>query len=876
MPANLAARLEKDIAKKASLLDVDNNQDSFRLPDAVVPRAYRIRIAPDLDSMRFEGSVEIEVEVRRPVNEVVLHALELTPKRALVDSENRSFVIDKELERLVIECPSGLAEGTHTLSVDYSGPINERLRGLYRSVYTDEDGQDHYVLATHFEPTDARRAFPCFDEPDKKARFSLELEVPEAFTAVSNWPVASIAPNGAGKKLVKFEPTIPMSTYLVAVVVGELEATEPLYFGSVPIRVVHAPGKGSLTPFALEVAKHSLEFFTDYFGIPYPAPKLDLIALPDFAFGAMENLGAVTFRETALLVDRENAARTDLERVADVVAHELAHMWFGDLVTMKWWNGIWLNEAFATFMEMLAVDAFRPQWERWVTFGLSREGAMAIDGLPSTRPVEYPVRLPAEAEGMFDALTYQKGAAVLRMLEQFLGPEVFRDGIRSYLERFAYKNTETSDLWHALEEATDRAGRHVPVAELMDSFIFQGGYPVVAAERAGPGAIRITQRPFNYMGPERAGAIGSEWIVPVTIRDLETGASEHMLLRAEGGEAAGHSGGVVLNADGWGYFRCRYGQGLAEAVRAAYPRLSKVERFNLLTDSYALALSGEAPFEEFVSLARTCAAMPDTDANILSAVHGPVAFLDRLVAEGNDTVASFAKVVFSPPLEALGLDARPGEPENNRTARALLYDALGLIAKDETVVQRCRDLFELYRKGAQIDPDLEQEVLYVVAEQGGAEAFEAIYSRYRKAETPQQELRAMYGMARFSEPDLVERVLEMTLDEFRTQNAAFVLAVMLANKRTQDRAWAHVKANWDTILDRYPPNTVVRMLETVRTFVKPGGDDSLARDAKEFLASHRVPSGERTVMQSLERLEVNVAFARRIGPRLRDYLRQGQ
>ena len=287
-----------------------------------------------------------------------------------------------------------------------------------------------------------------------------------------------------------------MSTYLVAFVVGPLEATEPVDVDGVPLRIVHPPGKAHLTPFALEVGAHALRFFTEYFGIPYPADKLDLVAIPDFAFGAMENLGCVTFRESALLVDPAQAARTELERVADVVCHEIAHMWFGDLVTMKWWNGIWLNEAFATFMEVLAVDAFRPEWQRWVSFGVEREAAMAVDGLHATRSVEFPVGRPEEAQGMFDVLTYQKGGSVLRMLEQFLGADVFRDGIRDYLDTHAYGNTETTDLWDALERSSGR-----PVREIMDTWIDQGGYPLVRVGADGS----LTQTPFSYSGRPRWG-----------------------------------------------------------------------------------------------------------------------------------------------------------------------------------------------------------------------------------------------------------------------------------------------------------------------------------------------------------------------------------
>src|SRR5207249_743181 len=316
----------------------------------------------------------------------------------------------------------------------------------------------------------------------------------DGLTAISNARVVgetSLA--GTGKKEVVFADSMKMSSYLVAFIVGEFEGTEPVMIGTAPLRVWAVPGKRHLAKFAQEIGSFSLSHFSGYYDIAYPGDKLDLIAIPDFASGAMENLGAITFRETALLVDEAKATRAELERVADVVSHENAHMWFGDLVTMRWWNGLWLNEAFATFMEMLAVDAWKPEWRRWDSFTVSRAAAMQVDGLKSTRPIEFPVERPEEAAGMFDVLTYEKGASVLRMLEQYLGAEAFSDGIHMYLRRHQYDNAQTSDLWHALEDSTKQ-----PVPALMDSWIFQAGYPMISVEKDGP-AIPLTQQIFPYL-----------------------------------------------------------------------------------------------------------------------------------------------------------------------------------------------------------------------------------------------------------------------------------------------------------------------------------------------------------------------------------------
>ncbi|HEY2486418.1 MAG TPA: M1 family metallopeptidase, partial [Candidatus Binataceae bacterium] len=425
----------------------------YRLPKNVKPRRYEIRLEPDLKAFTFKGAESIAIVVIEPTAEIVLNALELEIDSAAVEAAGRwlraTVRMEPEKERAHLRLSESLAPGEYTLKVAFRGILNDKLHGFYRSQYTDATGKTHVVATTQFESTDARRAFPCWDEPELKASYQVVLVVDEHLAAISNAGEESARKLAGGKKEVTFKETMVMSTYLVAFIVGEFEATAPIDAGT-PLRIVHVPGKADLTPFAKQIGSFSLKFFADYYGLSYPGDKLDLIAIPDFASGAMENLGAITFRETALLVDEKTASRAELERVADVVSHENAHMWFGDLVTMRWWNGIWLNEAFATFMEMLAVHAWKPEWKRWESFSVSRAAAMAVDGLRNTRPIEFTVLSPEECRAMFDILTYEKGAAVLRMLERFLRPDVFRDGIRRYLKKHQFANTETGELWDAL------------------------------------------------------------------------------------------------------------------------------------------------------------------------------------------------------------------------------------------------------------------------------------------------------------------------------------------------------------------------------------------------------------------------------------------
>ncbi|MGH7930389.1 MAG: M1 family metallopeptidase, partial [Candidatus Binatia bacterium] len=372
----------------------------YRLPTEVTPERYQIRLTPDLTTWTFAGEETVSVHVHEPLDKIVVNAAELEFGSVTVTGANgkaltADVVLDAENEQATFTLPETLAAGSYDVQMKFSGILNDKLHGFYRSTYKDAQGNDKQLASTQFESTDARRAFPCWDEPAFKAVFQVTLVVDQALTAISNARVMREIPlKGNGKKEVVFADSIKMSTYLVAFIVGEFERTPSIMADGVPLSVCAVPGKKNLAGFALEIGKASLEHFSEYYGIPYPGDKLDLIAIPDFASGAMENLGAITFRETALLVDAEKAARAELERVADVVSHENAHMWFGDLVTMKWWNGLWLNEAFATFMEMLAVDAWKPEWRRWDSFTISRAAAMQVDGLKSTRPIEFPVERP--------------------------------------------------------------------------------------------------------------------------------------------------------------------------------------------------------------------------------------------------------------------------------------------------------------------------------------------------------------------------------------------------------------------------------------------------------------------------------------------------
>ncbi|MGH9058988.1 MAG: M1 family metallopeptidase, partial [Acidimicrobiales bacterium] len=382
---------------------------SYRLPRTVIPEAYHLQLRPDLDRATFSGTVGIRVRIKEPTDHIVLNAADLDITEAVVRVDGRDqagqVMLDERLQRATITMTEAVGPGAAELQLVFTGILNDKLHGFYRSTYRDEAGEEAVLATTQFEPADARRAFPCWDEPDLKATFAVSLVIDDGLTAISNGGVVGEEPAGDGRKRVTFAETMVMSTYLVAFVVGPFDFTAPVDVQGVPMRIATPPGRTHMTSFALEAGSFALDFLTRYFELPYPADKLDHVAIPDFAFGAMENLGCVTYRETALLLEGEHASQLERQRVAQVISHETAHMWFGDLVTMKWWNGIWLNEAFATFMELTTTDAMRPDWDVWSGFSAGKAAALLVDGLRATRPVEFEVGPPDEAEAMFDVLT---------------------------------------------------------------------------------------------------------------------------------------------------------------------------------------------------------------------------------------------------------------------------------------------------------------------------------------------------------------------------------------------------------------------------------------------------------------------------------------
>ena len=829
--------------------------DPYRLPRVAIPRHYDLVLAPDLDRGTFAGTVEIDLDITHSTRDLWCNAIDLEVISAAIDHGGGTTTlqtqIERDTERVQFVAGAALPVGPARLRLTFTGALNEHLRGFYRSTFTATDGQHHTIATTQFQATDARRAFPCWDEPEHKARFSITLEVADGMLAVSNGPIIDDLILGDGRRRVRFATTMPMSTYLVAFVVGPLEATDPIDVDGVPLRVVHCPGNAHLTRFALESAAFALRWFREYYGSAYPGEKLDLVAIPDFAFGAMENLGCVTFRETLLLVDPATVPQPELQRVADVIHHEIAHMWFGDLVTMRWWNGIWLNEAFATFMEMKCTDAFRPEWRRWSDFGLSRSAAMDVDSLAATRPIEMAVHSPADAEGMFDLLTYEKGAAVVRMLEQYVGEDTFREGIRAYLRAHAYGSTETHDLWDAIEAITGE-----PVREMMDSWIFQGGHPMISIAAAGSNGIVLRQQRFSYLETE-----ARTWTVPVRLR--AAGVEHRVLLGAEPAYLAiGATTVESVNVAGSGFYRVRLGDPqLARIAAEGIGTDDPIERYGLVDDTWAMTLAGELSAGQFLAFVEGFRDEIDLSVwqRIITALDGIARALEPVATRDLD---ARYHALFAPTRARLGPSAQRDEPARVAELRAALFEADSYLAHDaDTIVAAVRIYAE--RDG---DPALAAAALDVVASHGDAMRYDEYVVAMRDASSPQAAARYRSALALFPGEAEIHRTISLALDgTIRSQDAPFVLRAALRNRQQGPVAWGVLTERWDDVRRVVPSNLVARLLEGISALAEPG----LAADIDAFLDANPVPQGQTVIAQHRERLRVHAAFRSRERARAR-------
>jgi puromycin-sensitive aminopeptidase len=863
-------------------------EKAFRLPKNVVPSNYAIELTPDLELFTFSGKVAIEVDVLAPVSEIKINTKELEISSFYATDagdtrHNGKVSIDDESEIATVSFSGQLGAGKWTLHSTFTGILNNKLKGFYRSIWTDSEGKKHTIATTQFESTDARRSFPCFDEPEFKATFDITLIVPEQLTALSNGAITASAPTGNNKKRISYERTMKMSTYLVAFCIGEFVSSQPVLVNGIEVRIWSVPGKEHMTAFPLAAAAFATDFYEKYFEIPYPGgKKIDHIAIPDFASGAMENLGLITYRETSLLLNENTATQAERKRVAEVVLHELAHMWFGDLVTMKWWNGLWLNESFATFMENLCLSHWKPEWKIWDDFGQSRAAAFRVDALHSTHPIESPVNHPDEVAALFDVISYEKGCSVLFQLHQFIGAETFRRGIAAYLKKHSYGNTETHDLWDALEDScklidsnsTVTAGT-VPVRKLMDAWVFTAGHPVVEATLADMnGFVKLSQHPFKFL-PNDAETL---WPVPITLRVKVRGVVSEKKFLLETAQQVVYIGDdfdwVVINAGGSGFYRVTYDKALAAKLTAQVQQhLSAIERFNLLNDSWACVKAGLLPTTDYLDMVKLFAS--EEDPNVWASILGSLSNLHSLVkdAEGaphRSTLHSVVRDLVAPILTKLTYVCAEGESTQTSQLRGSIISALGTIGNDSVVQQQAAMLFDSWLVDKQaVDANIVPAIVGILAHKGNEQRYDQFSDIANKATSPQEVQRFLFSLARFSDQKLLAKTIAKCLtDDVRTQDAPSLFASLLGNEISSGDAWNFLKEHWVDMVARFPENGVVRMIASVTALDTP----KLETEVKDFFAKNPVKSGEMAVAQALEQLRVNVAMRERESGRLQVYL----
>ena len=846
-----------------------------KLPKEVVPTGYSIRIVPKIDQFTFTGTETVKLNVRSPVHQLVLNTLELKIEAASVDGKDlpaSAIKTDKEKELLTLTLPFKLAQGDHTLALRFSGKINQQGQGLFYMRYQEQgSGARKVMLGTQFEATDARRFFPCWDEPVFRARFQLSAVVPENWLVVSNMPIESERKITEGKE-VRFAATPPMSSYLNVFVAGELDVIEARS-DSTQVRVIATKGKAELGRYALEATAQILQYYNDYFGVPYPLPKLDQIALPGGFGGAMENWGGITYYESALLFDPKNSSTETKQNIYEVIAHEVAHMWFGDLVTMAWWDNLWLNEGFASWMGTKCTAHFNPQWEVWLRrnlprdptrrIGIAKEQAMEGDARSTTHAIQQHIATEAEANSAFDDITYKKGLSFLRMLESFLGEDVFRDGIRGYIAAHEYSNTTTADLWNALSDASKK-----PVGDIAAGWTEQPGFPVVTVKRKTDGKVRLTQKRFTV---NFKNAPPLEWKIPLTY--LVIGQAPATLLmtgKTEILENIPADRAVKLNVKGAGNYRVEYDEPPWSLLLQAVPTLGVEDCVNLLSDAWALVQADRAPASRYFQLVEKLPA--STEIAEREQIINVLAFINGLLA-GNperEKFQHYARSLLRPTFEILGWEPKQGEPSTAANLRASLISALGDL-NDPEIIAGCRERFAKYLANpASLAPDLRPAVFAVVCRYAGEKTWTKLHQLGLTTTSIEEKQNYYNALGCVTDPKLVKKTLAIALtDELPTSRATSLVPKVARDSGHPDIAWEFARTNMKALLAKIDAAGANRYAPSLFTFFS---DDLRADELKTYAKNNLPPASAPEVAKVVDEVQFRSEFKKRLVTQLNTWL----
>ena len=844
---------------------MDKREEHYTLGRSVIPKRYELAFEPDMERFVYKASAKIDAEAEKTVRSIKLNAGELEIDTAYVESSTgrEKAEILRDMGKSILELRLGKpVSGRIRIEIEFTGIHNDKLYGFYRSRYDGPKGSG-YLLTTQFEPANARNAFPCFDEPEFKAVFDVSMIVPEGMSCISNMPARSVKKSENGKKVVSFMPTPKMSTYLLYLGVGDFVRNTSRY-RNIEIGLVTTPGREKYSKLALEYAVKFLSYYEKYFGIKFPLPKMDLIAIPDFAAGAMENWGAITFRETALLGDVNSAIATK-QRIAEVIAHEFVHQWFGDLVTMKWWNDLWLNESFANFMSYKALDAVFPEWEMMNRYVAEVVGAaFAVDQLKATHPISVKVDTPEEIDQIFDDISYNKGGAVLNMLENFVGKSNFRKGLNAYLRKHAYSNADKYDLWNAIGRASVKEGKGRYLPMVAKSWIDNEGYPGIVVEKRG-GRLALRQKRFMLMDSRDEN---TKWLIPVDIGYLDGKGRESFLMRGGALSVNVEKGKKPkLNFGQSGFYRVFYNQDMLESIGEMIKEneVKGLDAWGVENDLYAYMKKNIVTLGEYLDfIEKYCfAAKYPMNLGILSHLRGLYTlFYEKEFTESERLERIFREYSMDI-IKQVGWKKNPEESPTTALMRSSAILGSGLTGEHMTV-NKSNKLFDRSLKGISIDPDIRSAVYGIVAWSGNGDIYRNLREHYEKEEAPEEKIRFLAALGMFRDEKLLRAAMDYSLtDKVRYQDSFFIPAYVSSNPLGRKVIWKWTRENWKEIRGRFKSGTHMlgRYVENLSLI----GDPSEVVEIRRFFGKKENMRADirNSVDKTMEIIEINRRFMKR-------------
>ncbi len=851
-----------------------SKHQNVRLSKKIVPIEYDIELKPDLQNFTFSGIEHIYLNILENTKSLTLHSKEIEIVTAKIDDQFTKISYDTKSETATFTFKNSIAKGKHKLNIVFTGILNDKMRGFYKSTFV-LDGKEHHMATTQFEATDARRAFPCFDEPAQKAIFHVSLVIQKGKTAISNTLPVSIREHESGFDIVRFAPTPKMSTYLLAFIVGDFEFIEKKSKRGVKVRVYTTPGKIHQAKFALDCAVKTLEFYEKYFDINYPLNTLDMIAIPDFSSGAMENWGAITYRESALLVDEDQSSLSNKQWVALVIAHEIAHQWFGNLVTMEWWTHLWLNEGFASYIEYLAVDKLFPSWDIWTQFSVHDLGvALRLDALATTHPIEIPVHHPDEIGEIFDEVSYSKGASIIRMLAAYLGEENFRDGLRYYLKKHSYKNTETIHLWQAFEKVSRK-----PVAKMMHNWTSKPGYPVVMIKEKN-GKLLFSQERF-FASPISAKKANdkTKWEVPILIENNSI-TQKYFLSRlsqaveprmsnfsaekyATVKKVISSEAYLKVNFGETGFYRVAYSKELLELLRTPIlnKKLSARDRLGIIRDLFALGEAGVIPTTD--ALEFLPAYKNEDNYTVWVEIASGLARLEQLLTKTKtkEKLNKFSLELFSPLAHKLGWNKKVGEAHTDALLRSLAISRAGRLG-DKKTIKEAKTVFTKILKNQKVNPDIRGAVYSIIATHGDMKTYKTLVGKYKKETLHEEKNRIGGALGDFTNDKILCEVTHFALSEHvRIQDTVGILSSIGSNPLGRNIWLKCIKYNWATLVSHYGQGglTLGRAIKAISGSAEP----KHLKELQQFFKTNVAPGAKRAIDQVFERLEGNIAWLKR-------------